>query len=352
MGAIAGELVSIVLPCHDAESFLPEALDSVLAQTHREIEVVAIDDGSEDGTGEILRSAAARDDRVRALSNEGNRGLIQTLNRAVAEARGSFIARMDADDVLALDRIERQLAVLAAQPEISVVGSAALVIDEAGRVVGRLPVRCTAPSAAAFLALFATPLMHPTIMAREDVMRAFPYRDAPESLHVEDYDLFTRMLSAGARLANLDHPLYRKRTHAARVSSRFEPLQVANFLRLARLQLERTLGVRLSDGVHRVLVNRMDGTTSFSELRNGLRWLNRLRDLGLQDLVDDGDDVKAEVRAIADQQRVDILGQAILKGPVRRRLAGIALLARYSLTFTSPKTWRYVREKVVRPLQS
>jgi glycosyltransferase involved in cell wall biosynthesis len=320
----------------------------VLAQTYTQLEVVAVDDGSEDRTAEVLRQAAARDDRVRVLVNDRNVGIIRTLNRAVAESKGEFIARMDADDIVVPDRIERQVAVLRTRPEVGVVGSAVVVTDENGRAVGTVPVRCTHPSAAPFLALFAVPVMHATLMARSEVMRAFPYRDAPECLHAEDYDLFTRMLAAGVQMVNTTVALYKKRTHAAGISNQFEPIQVANFVGLASRQLERTLHVRVRDRVHRVLVNRMDSRTSRGDLQQGLRLLDRMRDLFLQGIPPDDAELRSEVIAIADQQRIDILGLAIRKGSPAQRIAGLALLGRYARAFRSRQTRQYLRGKFAR----
>jgi glycosyltransferase involved in cell wall biosynthesis len=345
-GTIKARLVSIALPCRNAASFLPQALDSALSQTHVDLEVIAIDDGSTDETGELLHQAAARDPRVRVFAHDRPLGIIRALNRAVEEATGDFIGRMDADDVLAPDRIERQLEVLTSRDDVGVVGCAALAIDETGRVVGRLPVRCTQSDPARFLALFATPVMHPTLMARTTVMRDFPYRESPECLHVEDYDLFIRMLARGVQFINIDSPLYSKRTHPHGVSNRFEPTQIVNFVNLARGELERQLGMEVDDRAHRVLVNRMTPATTGDDLRLGLSWLDRLTDAFIARLSRRNETVIDEVRVIADQQRIDILGQAMLKGGVTRRAAGLALLVRYGGALRSPQARRYLREKI------
>ena len=182
-------LVSIVLPCYEAEGSLAAALDSLLGQTYREIEVLAIDDGSADATPRILGEYAARDGRVCALRNEANLGVIRTLNRGVAEARGEIVARMDADDVAAPTRNERQVELLDGRPEVGVVGTGVEPVDREGRRLRPRPVLCTGPGGARFVALFATPVMHPTIAARTELMRAHPYGGPPESLHTEDLSL-------------------------------------------------------------------------------------------------------------------------------------------------------------------
>src|SRR5437588_11852113 len=102
-------LVSVVLPCFNAEPVVRDALDSLVRQTYEDLEIVALDDGSSDGTARILQEYAARDSRVRVFASASNEGVVGTLNRGVREASGEFIARMDADDVAAPERIERQV---------------------------------------------------------------------------------------------------------------------------------------------------------------------------------------------------------------------------------------------------
>lgn len=349
--ATGSKLVSVVLPCHNAGRFLPPAIDSVLAQSHTELDVVAIDDASNDSTRVILEQYARNDDRIRVLANRSNLGLIETLNRAVGAAKGDFIARMDADDVCAPKRIERQLETLVAWPEIGVVGTRALMIDEAGESVGEYPVRSVEASATPFLALLATPAIHPTIMARSHLMRAYPYRHGEDSLHVEDYDLFTRMLAGGVQLINLDEPLYLKRVHPARVSLSYEQDQVDNFVTLARPGLERVLGARLSSDVCRVLLNRTSSTAGSTDILRGLRSLDQLRDAFLAKMGEQDGRGKAEVAAIADQQRVDILGQALLKGTWLQRLAAGAGLFWYGRALASSPSRRHIASKL-RPWRS
>ncbi|HQY88296.1 MAG TPA: glycosyltransferase family 2 protein, partial [Tepidisphaeraceae bacterium] len=107
--------ISILLPAHNAAPFVEQAVRSTLAQTHKRFELLAIDDGSTDETLQILNKLAREDDRVRIISHE-NMGMGRSLNHALGEARFEWIARMDADDVMLPNRLERQLAFLAANP--------------------------------------------------------------------------------------------------------------------------------------------------------------------------------------------------------------------------------------------
>jgi glycosyltransferase involved in cell wall biosynthesis len=317
-------LVSVLFPCFDVERFVGDALDSLLAQTYGSLEILAIDDASGDGTGRILEGYAARDDRVRVLRNERNLGLIGTLNRGVGEARGELIARMDADDVAASGRIERQVEALLRRPEIDVMGTAIAIIGSGrGRALGPRPVRCVSPGGARFTALFATPVVHATILARAPVMRAHPYGTSPDSLHAEDYEMFTRMLEDGAGFGNVAEPLMTVRANQQSVSLRHEQTQVTNFVACAARHLERTLGIRPDPGAHRVLVNRMDETVTGRDLGDGLDLLDRVERM----FVAREPRAAGEIRRSADLQRVDILVQAALKAPpaVRLRAAGGAL---------------------------
>lgn len=336
-------LVSVLLPCFDAERFVAAALDSLLHQTYGELEILAIDDASRDGTLAILEAHAARDERVRVLRNPRNLGLIATLNRGVAEARGELIARMDADDVSASQRIERQVEILRHRTDVDVVGTAIELVDaRSGEPLKPRPLRCLTPEGARFTALFATPLAHVTIVARAPTMRAHPYGTSPDSQHTEDYELFARMLADGARLWSIDEPLMTVRVDPRGVSLRNEEVQVENFVRCAARHLERTLGACPEPAVHRVLVNRIDETVGPSDLREGLRWLDRIE----REFLRREPGAIADVHRAADLQRVDILVQAALKGSPAVRLAAVPLTLRYGRRLFSPPARRYLASKL------
>ena len=336
-------LVSILLPCFEAERFLAGALDSLLAQTYDELEILALDDGSRDGTRGILDAYANRDERIRVLENEANRGLIPTLNRGVAAAGGELIARMDADDLAAPERIERQVELLRRRPEVGVVGTGVETVEsETLRPVGPRPVRCTTPGGARFAALFTVPVAHPTILARAATMREHPYGISPDSLHTEDYELFARMLEAGVGFANLEQPLMRVRSNPGGVSFSHEPIQIANFVACAARHIERTLGERPAPGALRALVNRIDGSVGRRELRDGLRWLARFEREFLAREPGDA----ADVRRTADLQRVDVLVQAALRGRPGTRLAAAGLAGREARRLLSPSARRYLGAKL------
>ncbi len=341
---MSAPLVTVILPCHDVEAWVDAALDAILGQSWTALDVLAVDDGSRDGTRARLEARAKHDARVRVVVNERNLGLIETLNRAVADARGAYVARMDADDLCHAERIERQLALLDAYPDVGVVGTGAWTVDGEGRRVGTRPARCTTPAGARFLGLLATPLVHGSLVARADVMRAHRYGAGAEAAHTEDYELFTRMLASGVGLANLADELYGLRVHPDSVSRAHEEVQVENFVTCARRHLARTIDVAVADGAHRVLVNRMRPTTTADDLRAGMRALDLLE----RTFLDREAGAADEIRAVAAQQRVDILGQALLKGSAPVRAAALPLLARYAPSLLSASGRHHLGLKLAR----
>ncbi len=125
-------LVSVLLAVKDGERFLRSAVTSVLRQSVDDLELIVVDDGSSDGTQAILEELD--DPRLVVVRNDEPQGLARSLNTALDRARGSYVARLDADDVALPDRLERQLAHLRANPGLAVVGSAVLEVDEGDRV--------------------------------------------------------------------------------------------------------------------------------------------------------------------------------------------------------------------------
>src|SRR5262245_37723867 len=128
------ETVTVVMPVHNGAAYLQAAIDSIQHQTHRDFEFLIVDDGSTDGSGEVLRRNAAQDPRIRIIRSM-HEGIAAARNRGLALARGTVVVSMDADDVAMQERIERQLAYLGTHPEVAVVGSALRLIDKGGQPI-------------------------------------------------------------------------------------------------------------------------------------------------------------------------------------------------------------------------
>lgn len=211
--------ISVAMSVHDGERFLPAAIESILSQTFGDFEFLIIDDGSRDGSAEIIQRFAAEDQRIVPILQE-NRGLIASLNDMLARARAPIVARMDADDVSLPDRFARQHDFLRDNPDYGVVGAHSYDIDESGR-------RCLIPpiehpiTHEQFLSAVdnGKPLMcHPAVMYRRDlVLSVGGYHAAFR--HCEDLDLWLR-LSSITKLGSLPDTLIAYRRYPAQVSRR------------------------------------------------------------------------------------------------------------------------------------
>ena len=209
--------VSVVMPVYDARRYVARAIRSVRSQTLRDWELLIFDDGSSDGTREILREYAGRDARIRLFLNE-HKGYVPWLNEGLRQARGEFWARMDADDVAMPHRFEKQVAYLRQHSDCVVVGADAMQVDAAGWRIGRLRVPLTHEQIeASLLEGLGEVLCHPVAMFRRDALRAVDgYRKDCEP--AEDVDLYLRLAEVG-RLANLPDVLLRYRRHFTSVSA-------------------------------------------------------------------------------------------------------------------------------------
>lgn len=208
--------ISVILPVYNAEAYVREAVESILAQSFTDFELIIINDGSTDGSGAILRELAALDARI-VLVERPNGGLVSALNKGLEIARADLIARMDADDVSMPERFALQHARMVQEPELAVLGSFMRNMDKIGNIIG-LDKYLLTPKATARHVERGCPVAHATvIMRREAVLKAGGYRKAFS--HAEDYDLWLRMIDLGYAFASLPQPLYNRRWHGANVSA-------------------------------------------------------------------------------------------------------------------------------------
>ncbi|KQN74820.1 glycosyltransferase family 2 protein [Devosia sp. Leaf64] len=240
-GLGAGPAVSVVIPTFNAEKFLAEAVASVLGQSFGDFELLVVDDGSTDGTSEILKSFA-HDARLRLLRNDRNMGLIATLHHAYAQCRAPLIARMDADDVCDAERLGRQVAYLQANPEVAIVGGGIRFFGNISTKDFHFPTDHEAIRAAM---LFYCPLAHPALTFRRELVDRGLMRYDDDFRHAEDYHLWSRLLLT-VRAANLHDVVLNYRLHAQQVSSDSSDKQYAASLRVRRKMLEEC-GVLVDD---------------------------------------------------------------------------------------------------------
>jgi len=201
--------VSILLPVRNEERYLPAALASLFRQTFTDWELVAVDDGSTDGTAELLAEAARRDGRVRVFPRPAE-GLVPALNNGLAACRAPLVARMDGDDVCHPRRLERQVACLVARPEIGLLGCGVRHFPRPRMQGGMAAYEAWQNALLGHDEILRdlyveSPFAHPSVLFRREVVeRAGGYRQLPWA---EDYDLWLRLAEAGIRFARLPETL-------------------------------------------------------------------------------------------------------------------------------------------------
>jgi glycosyltransferase involved in cell wall biosynthesis len=205
---------------YNGERFLREAIDSILAQSLHDLELIVVNDGSSDKTSEVLASYA--DPRVRVVHKEINVGAAGARNTAITLARAPYIAIHDADDIALPYRLNKQFCFLEANASVSLVGSHAITVDEDGREKGALTYPSADDTEIKWQLLFSNPFIHSSVMLRRGVAtKAGGYTEDPVIFRafVEDYDLWSR-IDESAKFVNFEEPLVKYRLSATSASSR------------------------------------------------------------------------------------------------------------------------------------
>ncbi len=197
--------ISVIMGIYNCEKTLPAALDSMLAQTFKDIEIILCDDASTDGTYGVASEYAEKYDNIVLLKNVTNMRLAHSLNRCLEVARGEYIARMDADDISLPHRLERQLSFLESNPQYAVVGTALTVKDgdvlQYDIVFPEHPINGSP--------ITSNPFGHASILMRRSVYDALGgYRVSPDTSRAEDLDLWFRFAKAGYDGYNIQESYY------------------------------------------------------------------------------------------------------------------------------------------------
>jgi Glycosyl transferase family 2 len=227
------------MPAYNAGRFIIEAVESVLTQEFRDLEMIVVDDNSSDDTRALL--ATIPDQRVRILSQTEHRGQAAALNVGLEAAGGEFVAIHDADDVSRPRRLGDQVRAFEKSRELVLIGSTFELIDEAGTTIGR-KLRPTSDTDIRWHLLFMNPFAHSSVMFRRSLLlRHADLRYDARFGPALDYDLWSRMLQHG-RGANLVHPLVKYRIHAEQMLGPAHPPQ-ANEIGAANM---RELGLNVT----------------------------------------------------------------------------------------------------------
>ncbi len=238
-------VVSVVIPLYNCAPFLREAMDSLLAQTFTDFELICINDGSTDDTEKIALSYT--DLRIRYFANDSNMGLVYTLNKGIELSTGEFIARMDGDDWCYPERFGLQVDFFRQHPDARILATTIELMDENGKPIGYWEDERRAITPAQIRKKLPKDncIAHPTVMARAEIFRQFRYDGRQRQ--AEDYDLWLRIAAAGIPVNKLDNALVKHRI----VRNSFTRKRQRNvFLKNARTKFRfyryQTFGKKLS----------------------------------------------------------------------------------------------------------
>ena len=234
--------VSVIMGIYNCEKTLAAAIDSIVAQTYSNWELIMCDDGSSDNSYQIAKKYKENyPEKIILLKNEINQGLNTTLNNCLNSAKGELVARQDADDISIPIRFEKQVAYLSKNPDCAFVGCGMYVNNGIRRVGIRIPSEVK-PDKKSFL--FSNPFFHATIVIHREALKMVGgYTEDPRLLRVEDYNLWTKLYAAGMYGENMqeayyevleDDSTYKRRRFKDRINSAYATLIAVDMLRLPR----------------------------------------------------------------------------------------------------------------------
>ncbi|MEN8171051.1 MAG: glycosyltransferase [Pseudomonadota bacterium] len=243
--------LAVLMPFYNAAETLAETLDSILAQTFKDFTVIAVDDGSSDNSSDIVRQYMQQDRRIELLQ-PGRQGVVGAMNHALQHCTAPICARMDADDIMAPERLEQQWHYLQENPHIDLVGSRVHLFPEAIIQKGfdeyiRWQNGCLTPRQIADNIYIELPIAHPSVMFRRNtILRIGGYRDGD---FPEDYELLLRLHHNGHQMAKLPEVLLHWRDSGTRLTrtderysrDAFDRIRASYLARDPRLQQGRPL---------------------------------------------------------------------------------------------------------------
>jgi glycosyltransferase involved in cell wall biosynthesis len=184
-------IISVILPVYNGEKYLSEAIDSILTQTFRQLELIIINNASTDSTREIVLQY--QDSRIVLVDNETNRGLIYSLNKGLSLCKGKYIARIDADDIALPNKLQLQYEYMESHPEIGICGNSMESFNDKTHYSQRIDFATSDQEIRAF-AFFQSPFNHPSILLRKVVLDQHQIQYPKLYYNAEDYGLWIEIL--------------------------------------------------------------------------------------------------------------------------------------------------------------
>lgn len=300
--------ISVIMSVYNGEDYLSETIESVMAQTFREWELIVINDCSKDSTAEILEKYSAMDERIRVYTNEVNLRLPASLNKAIGFSSGKYIARMDADDICLPDRLEKQYKYMEENKEISLSSCRFMTMKKDVISSGGCGGRCDSGALGAML-LVTNPILHPGVIARADILKELKY-DTTRTC-TEDLELWTRFVKKGYKLGILPEYLLIYRLHDKQITATTLEKQHKEVLEIEKDYFSEMVGT-LSDEefyISGIYFKENADINKFIRFCANLRKANKKRKLIKSDDLN-----YALLEMLAEYKRINIPKKDIVKG--------------------------------------
>jgi glycosyltransferase involved in cell wall biosynthesis len=247
------------MPVYNTAPYLMAAINSILWQTYGDLEFIIVDDRSTDGSAQMIDEV--KDIRVKKIFHTEQMGVVASLNEALAIAQGEYIARMDSDDISALNRLEVQNAFMDQNPHIDLCATGFIT-----KHPGPVKINPLHHEEIKVWLLFHCCIAHPTIMVRRSSLDRLGFSYDANYPHAEDYELWNR-LASNAQFANLPLNLYYYRIHGGQVSSRHRQIQDYSARKIRQRQLTQ-LGMQLSDEEYSILMRLVEFRVNPGDFEN------------------------------------------------------------------------------------
>ena len=260
------------MPVHNGAKYLSEAIDSILGQSFHDFELIIVDDNSTDNTVDII--SGYQDYRIQLHSSTKRLKLAGALNLGVEKAQGTYLARMDADDICEPNRLKEQYDFLEKNRHIGICGTSVALFPEPENYIEHYPL---SPDEVSAFSLFHSPFAHPSVMIRKKVLTANHLNYNVDYYPTEDFDLWCRALSY-TQGANLNKPLLRYRVHPESLTRADWSLmdeQAARITLRSLQSLNITQDIEQARYHRKVAMVRIECTPG--ELEQARNWLSKIR---------------------------------------------------------------------------
>lgn len=215
-------LVSVIIPVYNGEKYLKEAVESVLAQTFQDWELIIVDDFSKDSTRKIIKDLEAKNERIHSIFlNENSGAPAHPKNVGMGIAKGEYIAYLDQDDEWLPEKLEKQVAVFENNPQVEFLTCEALIVDKSGKIINRRIIPNIPENGELFPAILCTNFMFSNsslLIRREVIEQCGPRDESPEIGGAEDTEYQLRVAVAGYHFHIIHEPLYKYRVHKDNLS--------------------------------------------------------------------------------------------------------------------------------------